>query len=75
MSAYSSIKGAEMIALVPLVPGYSFYAMMLALVQDNGQLAASLGMEAIIIVASIAVGAAVTSVLFRTLSMHKRRKA
>ncbi|MBP3655456.1 MAG: threonine/serine exporter family protein [Clostridia bacterium] len=62
-------------ALVPLVPGYNFYAMMLALVQDNGRQAASLGMEAMIIVASIAVGAAVTSVVFRAISMRRRRRA
>ena len=61
-------------ALVPLVPGYNFYAMMLALVQDNGRQAASLGMEAMIIVASIAVGAAVTSVVFRAISMRRRRQ-
>lgn len=59
-------------ALVPLVPGYSFYAMLLALVQDNGMQAARCGMEAIQIVAAIAVGSAVTSVLFRTTMMRRR---
>ena len=63
-------------ALVPLVPGYTFYCMMLALVEDNGAAAASYGMEAVQIVAAIAVGAAVTSVLFRTLaSMKASRRA
>ena len=60
-------------ALVPLVPGYTFYCAMLALVEDNGAAAAAFGLEAVQTVAAIAVGAAVTSVLFRVLTM--RRKA
>jgi uncharacterized membrane protein YjjB (DUF3815 family) len=60
-------------SLVPLVPGYSFYSAMLALVQDDGALAASQGMAAVQIVAAIAVGAAVTSVCFRTLATRRRR--
>jgi len=61
-------------SLVPLVPGYSFYSAMLALVRDDGALAASQGMAAVQIVAAIAVGAAVTSVCFRTLASRRRRK-
>lgn len=55
-------------ALVPLVPGYTFYRAMLALVENNGMAAASYGLEAVQIVAAIAVGAAVSSALFRTLA-------
>ena len=55
-------------SLVPLVPGYNFYCAMLALVEDNGARAAACGLEAIQIVAAIAVGAAVTSVCFRALA-------
>ena len=62
-------------SLVPLVPGYNFYAAMLALVEDNGPLAASQLMIAVQIVAAIAVGAAVTSVIFRMLAQRKRRRA
>ena len=62
-------------SLVPLVPGYNFYSAMLALVRDDGAQAASQGMMAVQIVAAIAVGAAVTSVCFRTLAQHKRRKS
>ena len=60
-------------ALVPLVPGYTFYCAMLAIVEHNGQAFASYGLEAVQIVAAIAVGAAVTSTLFRALTV--RRKA
>jgi len=62
-------------SLVPLVPGYSFYRAMLALVEDNGALAASQMLVAVQIVAAIAVGAAVTSVIFRMLAQRKRRTA
>lgn len=63
-------------ALVPLVPGYTFYCAMLAIVEHNGAAMASYGLEAVQIVAVIAVGAAVTSTLFRALSMRAlRRKA
>ena len=62
-------------SLVPLVPGYNFYSAMLALVQDDGARAASHGMTAVQIVSAIAVGAAVTSVCFRTLAMMRSRKA
>ena len=64
-------------ALVPLVPGYTFYRAMLALVQDNSAAFASAIIEAVQIVAVIAVGAAVTSVLFRTMAglRAKYRKA
>jgi len=63
-------------ALVPLVPGYTFYCAMLAIVEHNGQAFASYGLEAVQIVAVIAVGAAVTSVLFRALTVRAaaRRK-
>ena len=54
--------------LTSLVPGYNFYCAMLALVEDNGALAAACGLQAIQIVAAIAVGAAVTSVGFRALA-------
>ena len=60
-------------SLVPLVPGYNFYSAMLALVEDNGARAASQAFTAVQIVAAIAVGAAVTSVWFRTLTQYKRR--
>lgn len=60
-------------SLVPLVPGYNFYRAMLALVEDNGMLAASQMLVAVQIVAAIAVGAAVTSVVFRMLAQRKRR--
>ena len=62
-------------SLVPLVPGYNFYAAMLALVEDNGPLAASQLMIAVQIVAAIAVGAAVISVIFRMMAQRKRRRA
>jgi len=63
-------------ALVPLVPGYTFYCAMLSLVEDNSAAFASYGIEAVQIVAVIAIGAAVTSVLFRTLAgLRMRRKA
>ncbi len=57
-------------ALVPLVPGYNFYCAMLALVENNGAAAASYGLEAVQIVAAIAVGTAVTSVAYRSVSAH-----
>lgn len=59
-------------ALVPLVPGYTFYCAMLALVENNGPAAAAFGLEAVQTVAAIAVGAAVTSVLFRALTMRRK---
>ena len=62
-------------SLVPLVPGYNFYSAMLALVENSGARAASQAFVAVQIVAAIAVGAAVTSVCFRTLAQRKRRKA
>ena len=58
-------------ALVPLVPGYTFYCAMLAIVEHNGQAFASYGLEAVQIVAAIAVGAAVTSTLFRALTVRR----
>ena len=60
-------------ALVPLVPGYTFYCTMLAIVEHNGAAFASYGLEAVQIVAAIAVGAAVTSVLFRMLAGRKQK--
>lgn len=60
-------------ALVPLVPGYTFYCAMLAIVEHNGAAFASYGLEAVQIVAAIAVGAAVTSVLFRMMASRKRK--
>ena len=59
-------------ALVPLVPGYTFYCAMLALVEDNGAAAAAFGLEAVQTVAAIAVGAAVPSVLFRALTVRRK---
>lgn len=59
-------------ALVPLVPGYTFYCAMLALVENDGAAAAAFGLEAVQTVAAIAVGAAVTSVLFRAMTMRRR---
>lgn len=61
-------------ALVPLVPGYTFYCAMLAIVEHNGRAVASYGLEAVQIVAVIAVGAAVTSTLFRTMTMRAMKK-
>ena len=61
-------------ALVPLVPGYTFYCVMLGIVEHNGAAVASYGLEAIQIVAVIAVGAAVTSTLFRALTVRARRR-
>ena len=61
-------------ALVPLVPGYTFYLAMLSMVEDKGFQAAAYGLEAVQIVAVIAVGAAVTSVLFRTLAARPLKK-
>lgn len=60
-------------ALVPLVPGYTFYCAMLGIVEHDGAAFASHGIEAVQIVAAIAVGAAVTSVLFRMITSRKRR--
>lgn len=60
-------------ALVPLVPGYNFYLAMLALVENRGAAAAQEGMVAVQIVAAIAVGAAVTSVLFRALAEKNKK--
>ena len=62
-------------ALVPLVPGYNFYLAMLALVENRGAAAAQEGMVAVQIVAAIAVGAAVTSVLFRALAQSRKKNA
>ena len=59
-------------ALVPLVPGYSFYSAMLALVENDGVRAASSMMQAIQIVAAIAVGAAASSAAMRALTSHKK---
>ena len=61
-------------ALVPLVPGYTFYCAMLALVEDNGAAAAAFGLKAVQIVAAIAVGAAVTSLLFRALTVRRLKR-
>lgn len=57
-------------AMVPLAPGYSIYHAMLCLVQNNGALAASSGMNALQAVGAMAVGAAVTSVCFRAISRY-----
>ena len=61
-------------ALVPLVPGYTFYCAMLSIVERNGAAFASYSLEAVQIVAVIAVGAAVTSTLFRALTMRTARQ-
>lgn len=55
-------------AMVPLAPGYSIYHAMLCLVQNDGMQAAASGMNALQAVGAMAVGAAVTSVCFRSLS-------
>ena len=60
-------------ALVPLVPGYTFYCAMLSLVENNGDAAGAFGLEAVQIVAAIAVGAAVTSVIFRAMMLLRKR--
>jgi len=54
-------------AMVPLAPGYSIYYAMYCLVQNNGALAAASGMNALQAVGAMAVGAAVTSVCFRSI--------
>ena len=59
-------------ALVPLVPGYTFYCAMLSMVENNGRAAASYGLEAVQIVAAIAVGAAVTSIVFRAMTVGRK---
>ena len=61
-------------AMVPLAPGYSIYHAMLCLVQNDGATAAASGMNALQAVGAMAVGAAVTSVCFRTLSRVKAKK-
>lgn len=61
-------------ALVPLVPGYTFYCVMLSIVEHNGAAVASYGLEAVQIVAVIAVGAAVTSTLFRAMTVRTARR-
>ena len=61
-------------ALVPLVPGYTFYCAMLAIVEHNGTGVASYGLEAVQIVAVIAVGAAVTSTLFRAMTVRAAKR-
>ena len=55
-------------ALVALVPGYDLYSAMLALVENDGMLAASAMMRAVQIIASIAVGAASASVCVRVVT-------
>ena len=55
-------------AMVPLAPGYSIYHAMLCLVQNDGALAAASGINALQAVGAMAVGAAVTSVCFRSIS-------
>ena len=57
-----------LIAMVPLAPGYSIYHAMLCLVQNDGMLAAASGMNALQAVGAMAVGAAVTSMCFRSIS-------
>ncbi len=61
-------------ALVPLVPGYTFYCAMLAMVEDKGTLAAAYGLEGVQIVAAIAVGAAIAPVFFRTLTAWRSQR-
>ena len=61
-------------ALVPLVPGYTFYCAMLSIVEHNGAAFAAYGLEAVQIVAVIAVGAAVTSTLFRALTVRAAKR-
>ena len=48
---------------------------MLALVETRGAAAAQEGMVAVQIVAAIAIGAAVTSVIFRALAQRGKREA
>lgn len=55
-------------AMVPLAPGYSIYNAMLCLVRNDGAMAAISGMNALQAVGAMAVGAAVTSVCFRSIS-------
>ena len=61
-------------ALVALVPGYDLYNAMLALVENDGMLAASAMMRAVQIIAAIAVGAASASVGVRAVTGHQYGK-
>ncbi len=62
-------------ALVPLVPGYDLYSAMLALVENDGMRAASAMMQAVQIIAAIAVGAAAASATVRAASGLIERRA
>ena len=61
-------------ALVPLVPGYTIYCAMLALVENDGAAAGAAALSALQGIAAIAVGAVVASVLFRTYASHRRAR-
>lgn len=61
-------------ALIPLVPGYDLYKMMLALVENDGASASASGISALLGVASIASAAAVSSAFFRSLVTSARKK-
>lgn len=60
-------------ALVSFVPGYDFYSAMLALVRDDGMLAAASLMRAVQIVAAIAVGAAAATACVRAATRLRQR--
>lgn len=63
-------------ALVSFVPGYDFYNAMLALVRNEGAVAAASLMRAVQIVAAIAVGAASASACVRAVAAGvKKQKA
>lgn len=62
-------------ALVPLVPGYTIYRAMLALVENDGAAAAGAALDAVQGIAAIAVGAVVASVLFRAFMSRRSSRA
>lgn len=61
--------------IIPLVPGYSLYYAMLYLVQNDVELAAQKGAEAVITAISIACGIAISMSLKREFTALKERSA
>lgn len=61
-------------ALIPLVPGYDLYSMMLAFVENDGAAAGLHGMAALQGVGAIAVGIAVSSMLLNAFFRSRKGK-
>jgi uncharacterized membrane protein YjjB (DUF3815 family) len=61
-------------ALVPLVPGYSLYWSMLEMVRNETIHAAEDGVNAILAIAAIAIGAAVASILAKMVTTIRKRR-